>query len=96
MSELASESTLLVNGEYVYLKSVNLRENHDLKGHVIDEDTMFKDIKVMKSHSNNAVRNFHYSQPARWHERSNRYGLYMIDVANIESHGIGFDMVELN
>ncbi len=83
-------NTLLVNGEYVYLKGVNLHEHHDVNGHVVDEETMLKDIEVMKSHNINAVRNSHYPQPARWYELCNRYGLYVIDEANIESHGIGY------
>jgi beta-galactosidase len=83
-------NTLLVNGEYVYLKGVNLHEHHDVKGHVVDEETMLKDIEVMKSHNINAVRNSHYPQPERWYELCNKYGLYVIDEANIESHGMGY------
>ncbi len=82
-------NTLLVNGQYIYLKGVNLHEHHDVTGHVVDEETMLKDIEVMKSHNINAVRTSHYPQPERWYELCNRYGLYLIDEANIESHGFG-------
>jgi beta-galactosidase len=83
-------NTLLVNGKYVYLKGVNLHEHHDVTGHVVDEATMIKDIKTMKTHNINAVRTSHYPQPERWYELCNRYGLYVIDEANIESHGMGY------
>ncbi len=81
---------LLINGQYVYLKGVNLHEHHDVKGHVVDEKTMLKDIFMMKSHNINTVRTSHYPQPERWYELCNRYGLYLIDEANIESHGMGY------
>ena len=81
---------LLVNGQYIYLKGVNLHEHHDVHGHVVDEATMLKDITLMKSHNINAVRTSHYPQQVRWYELCNRYGLYLIDEANIESHGMGY------
>ena len=84
------DATLLVNGKYVYLKGANLHEHHDVNGHVMDEETMLKDILLMKSHNLNAVRTSHYPQPERWYELCNKYGLYLIDEANIESHGMGY------
>ncbi len=84
------DAKLYVNGQYVYIKGVNLHEHHDTKGHVVDEETMLKDIKTMKSHNVNAVRTSHYPQPERWYELCNRYGLYLVDEANIESHGMHY------
>ncbi|HKL31960.1 MAG TPA: glycoside hydrolase family 2 TIM barrel-domain containing protein, partial [Tangfeifania sp.] len=84
------DANLLVNGQYVYLKGANLHEHHDVTGHVVDKETMLKDIEVMKSHNLNAVRTSHYPQPALWYELCNKYGLYVIDEANIESHGMGY------
>ncbi len=81
---------LMVNGQYIYLKGVNLHEHHDVNGHVMDEATMLKDIEVMKANNINAVRTSHYPQPERWYELCNKYGLYLIDEANIESHGMGY------
>ena len=51
---------------------------------------MLKDIMLMKSHNLNAVRTSHYPQPERWYELCNQYGLYVVDEANIESHGMGY------
>ena len=84
------DASLYINGQYVYLKGVNLHEHHDINGHVIDEETMLRDIKLMKSHNINAVRTSHYPQPERWYELCNKFGLYVIDEANIESHGMGY------
>jgi len=84
-------SQLLVNGVPIYLKGVNLHEHHDVTGHVIDEATILKDIKTMKSFNINAVRTSHYPQQELWYQMCDKYGLYLIDEANIESHGIGYD-----
>lgn len=81
---------LLINGQYVYLKGANLHEHHDIHGHVVDKETMLKDIYLMKEHNLNAVRTSHYPQPELWYELCNKYGLYVIDEANIESHGMGY------
>jgi len=81
----------LVNGRPVKLKGVNLHEHHDLNGHVVDEATMLEDIRLMKAANLNAVRNSHYPQQARWYELTSEHGLYMVDEANIESHGYGYD-----
>jgi beta-galactosidase len=83
-------SQLLINGIPVYLKGVNLHEHHHENGHVMDEATMLQDVRVMKSNNINAVRTSHYPQPERWYELCNEYGLYLVDEANIESHGMGY------
>ncbi|NOY97477.1 MAG: DUF4981 domain-containing protein [Chlorobi bacterium] len=84
------DGVLLVNGQYIYLKGVNLHEHNDTTGHVVGIKTMLKDIKLMKGHNLNAVRTSHYPQPELWYELCNKYGLYLIDEANIESHGMGY------
>ena len=83
------DGQFLVNGKAIYFKGVNLHEHHDRKGHVIDEETMLKDIRTMKMHNINAVRTSHYPQPERFYELCDQYGLYVVDEANIESHGFG-------
>ena len=85
------DSQLLVNGKAVLLKGTNLHEHDDVTGHVISEETILKDIRVMKSHNINAVRTSHYPQQELWYEMCDKYGLYLIDEANIESHGIGYN-----
>ncbi len=82
---------LKVNGKAVYLKGVNIHEHHPQNGHVIDLETRLKDISLLKQNNINAVRTCHYPQDPLWYKLCNRYGIYLIDEANIESHGIGYD-----
>jgi beta-galactosidase len=84
-------SQLLVNGVAVYLKGTNMHEHNDVTGHVIDEATVLKDIRVMKSFNINAVRTSHYPQQELWYQMCDKYGLYLVDEADIESHGMGYD-----
>ncbi|MCX6302397.1 MAG: DUF4981 domain-containing protein, partial [Bacteroidia bacterium] len=84
-------SQLLINGVAVYIKGTNIHEHDDINGHVIDEALILKDIRVMKSNNINAVRTSHYPEQELWYEMCDKYGLYLIDEANIESHGIGYD-----
>lgn len=79
---------LLVNGQAILIKGVDLHEHNAVTGHVVDEATMLEDIRLMKAHNINAVRTSHYPQPERWYELCDRYGLYLVDEANIESHGM--------
>jgi beta-galactosidase len=85
------DANLRVNGKYVYIKGANLHEHNDKTGHVQDKETMLLDIKTMKAHNLNAVRTSHYPQPELWYELCNKYGLYIVDEANIESHGMGYE-----
>jgi beta-galactosidase len=81
----------LVNGQTVRLKGANLHEHHHETGHVLDEATMLADIRLMKAANLNAVRTSHYPFPERFYELTSEHGLYVVDEANIESHGYGYD-----
>lgn len=83
---------LLVNGKAVKLKGVNRHEHDQDEGHVVSEEMMLKDIMLMKQFNVNAVRTCHYPNDPRWYELCDEYGLYVIDEANIESHGMGYDL----
>lgn len=85
------KSQLLVNGVPIRIKGVNMHEHNEITGHVIDEATILKDIRVMKSNNINAVRTSHYPQQELWYDMCDKYGLYLVDEADIESHGIGYD-----
>jgi beta-galactosidase len=82
---------LLVNGRKITLKGVNRHEHDPLTGHVISEESMINDIRLMKKLNINAVRTCHYPDHPLWYKLCNKYGLYLIDEANIESHGMGYD-----
>jgi len=81
---------LCVNGVRILVKGVNIHEHNEINGHVQDLETMIKDITVMKKFNINTVRTSHYPEPEKWYELCNKYGMYLIDEANIESHGMGY------
>lgn len=81
---------LLVNGKAVTLKGVNRHEHHPTKCHVVTEKSMLDDIRLLKQFNFNAVRTSHYPDDPRWYELCDQYGIYLIDEANIESHGYGY------
>jgi beta-galactosidase len=78
---------LLVNGQPILLKGVNRHEHDARYGHVISEESMIKDIMLMKQFNINAVRTAHYPNDPRWYALCDKYGIYLYDEANIESHG---------
>ncbi|MEL6358273.1 MAG: glycoside hydrolase family 2 TIM barrel-domain containing protein, partial [Bacteroidota bacterium] len=84
-------SQLRVNDRPVTIRGVNRHEHDERTGHVITEDSMLEDIKLMKLLNINAVRNSHYPNAPRWYELCDEYGIYLVDEANIESHGMGFE-----
>jgi len=84
------DGRLLVNGTVVRLKGVNRHEHDPLTAHVISEKLMLEDIALMKRSNINAVRTCHYPDDPRWYGLCDAYGIYLIDEANIESHGMGY------
>ncbi len=84
------DSQLLVNGQPIYIKGVNRHEHDPDTGHTVSVDAMIRDIKLMKQLNINTVRTSHYPNDPRFYDLCDRYGLYVIDEANIESHGYGW------
>ncbi len=80
---------LLINGVPVYIKGVNRHEHDEIEGHVISRESMIRDIQLMKQFNINAVRTSHYPNDAQWLKLCDQYGLYLVDEANIETHGMG-------
>lgn len=85
-----ADGQLLVNNKPILLKGVNRHEHDAYRGHAVTEEGMLQDIRVMKSLNVNAVRTSHYPNDPRWYELCDKYGLYVVDEANIESHGMGY------
>ena len=83
-------SDLLVNGKRVLIKGVNRHELDPDGGYVVSRERMEQDIKVMKQLNINAVRTCHYPDDPYWYDLCDRYGLYMVAEANVESHGMGY------
>lgn len=86
-----SGGQLLVNGRPVLIKGANRHEMNPYRGYVVSEEEMIRDIEIMKRLNINTVRTCHYPNDPRWYDLCDRYGLYVIDEANIESHGMGYD-----
>jgi beta-galactosidase len=86
------DGRFLVNGQPVYIKGVNRHEHHPQTAHVLSEADMRKDIELMKQLNINAVRMSHYPNHPLFYELCDEYGLYVCDEANIESHGMGYDL----
>jgi beta-galactosidase len=82
---------LLVNGKAVLIKGVNRHETDPETGKYVPPDTMVRDIVLMKQLNVNAVRTSHYPNDPAWYALCDRYGLYVIDEANIETHHYGND-----
>jgi beta-galactosidase len=79
---------LLVNGQRITLKGVNTQETDPETGHVMSEEMILKDIQLWKENNINAVRLSHYPRGHRFYELCDLNGIYVVDEANIESHGM--------
>jgi beta-galactosidase len=82
------DGVLQVNGNPIMIKGVNRHEHNPDTGHYVTETQMIRDIELLKRHGFNAVRPGHYPLSPRWYELADEYGLYMVDEANLESHGL--------
>jgi beta-galactosidase len=82
---------LLVNGKAILVKGVNRHEHDPMTGHVISKELMLKDIQLLKQFNLNAVRTSHYPNDPYWYALCDKYGIYVVDEANIESHGMYYD-----
>lgn len=82
------DGRFLVNGKQVRFRGVNRHEMDPVTGRVISTERMIQDIKLMKQCNINAVRTCHYPNDPRWYELCDQYGLYVMDEADIEEHGL--------
>ncbi|EEC95724.1 glycosyl hydrolase family 2, TIM barrel domain protein, partial [Parabacteroides johnsonii DSM 18315] len=85
-------TVLLFNGQPIKFKGVNIHEHNPLTGHYVTEELMRKDFEIMKKNNINSVRLCHYPQDRRFYELCDEYGLYVYDEANIESHGMYYNL----
>jgi len=84
------DGQLLVNGKRIWVKGVNLHEFNTNAGQVVDKEIMMRNLQLMKELNINAVRTSHYPQSPLWYKLCNEYGIYLVDEANLESHGLGY------
>ncbi len=82
------DGMFLVNGRQVRFRGVNRHEMDPENGKVMTEERMLKEIKMLKQCNINAVRTSHYPNSPRWYELCDEYGIYLMDEADIEEHGL--------
>jgi beta-galactosidase len=82
------QGRFLINGTPIYFKGVNRHEHDPDRGQAVTVASMLEDILLMKQFNINSVRTCHYPDDPRWYDLCDQYGLYLIDEANIETHGV--------
>lgn len=85
---------LLVNGQPIYIKGVNRHETDPTTGQTVSRERMEQDIKRLKQFNINAVRTSHYPNDEYFYELCDTYGIYVVDEANLESHGMGYEITK--
>ncbi|MBP5516139.1 MAG: hypothetical protein J6X86_04225 [Bacteroidales bacterium] len=84
------DGLLCVNGKPVVIKGVNRHEHDAYTGHVVSRESMEQEVQLMKANNINAVRTSHYPNDEYWYDLCDKYGLYVWDEANNESHAQGY------
>lgn len=85
------DGLLKVNGKPIMVKGVNRHEHSGTTGQYVDRKTMEQDIQIMIQNNINTVRTSHYPDDIYWYELCDKYGIYVIDEANNESHPQGYE-----
>jgi beta-galactosidase len=81
-------SQIYINGASIIFKGVNRHEHDPEHGRAIPFSRMIEDVKILKQNNINAVRTSHYPNHPKWYDLCDQYGIYVIDEANVESHGL--------
>ena len=79
-----------LNGQKIKLKGANRHETRPMYGHFVPAQTHELDIRQLKEANCNTVRNAHYPQDDYWYYLCDVHGIYLVDEANVESHGYGY------
>ncbi len=81
------DGLMCLNGKRIVFRGVNRHEFNARRGRAITREDMLWDIRFLKRHNINAVRTSHYPDQSLWYDLCDEYGIYLIDEANLESHG---------
>jgi beta-galactosidase len=83
------DSKLLINGRVTYLYGVNRHDHHPVKGKALAREDILKDLLTLKRFNFNCIRTSHYPNDPYLYDLCDRYGIFVIDEANLETHGLG-------
>ncbi len=86
--QIKNDGGLYINGKSIILKGVNRHEHDPDHGRAIPFSRMLQDIKIIKQNNINAIRTSHYPNHPKFYELCDKYGLYVLDECNLESHGL--------
>ena len=89
--EIKDGGKLLINGKSIKFRGVNRHEFDPKRGRAITVESMIRDIMIIKQHNLNMVRTSHYPNQAQWYALCDVMGLYVMDEANVEAHGMGYN-----
>lgn len=87
-------TVFFINGKPAMLKGVNMHEHNPVTGHYLTAAEIREDLSLMKRNNINAIRTCHYPQSRYFYELCDKYGIYVVCEANLESHGTGYDLRE--
>ena len=87
--EIGKDGVFRVNGRAIKIKGVNRHEHHPDFGRAVPIEAMVRDIVLMKTHNINAIRTSHYPSDPRFFELCDKYGMWVIDECDLETHGFG-------
>jgi beta-galactosidase len=86
------DGVVLLNGRRIIVRGVDRHEHHPVRGRALTDEDMRKDIFLMKQLNFNTVRTSHYPNHPRWYDLCDEYGIYIIDEADLETHGVGGEL----
>jgi len=89
------DGLFLVNGVPIKIQGVNRHDTHPDLGYAVSPESMRRDVILMKQHNINTVRTSHYPNDPRFMDLCDRFGLYVIDEADLETHGFGYTLPDI-
>lgn len=87
--DFSAQGELLINGKSVEIIGVNRHDHDAKKGKALSREDIREDVILLKQFNFNSVRTSHYPNDPYFYELADEFGLYVMDEANIESHGVG-------
>ncbi|MBQ9134097.1 MAG: DUF4981 domain-containing protein [Clostridia bacterium] len=84
------DRVIYINGKKVKARGVNRHDSNPLLGYATPMEHMLRDLEILKQNNVNMIRTSHYPNDPRFVELCDRYGFYLVDEADIETHGFQY------